>query len=350
MAHFDKLRTFLGAVRKYPTEEAQRSRFEDLGWPNVSVCNLWRLWSSYAFATPEERIALDRIEPFDEWEEFALFGCHYFLLVADSANTMSNSISLAAVPGTETKTPSGDPANSSSNPADSDPQLDLTFSEYPKSHGFRRFAAAMSTKGQDRARGRIGVFGGMGLTTRTDSWDEYGVDHVEFVAHKPRGSAVTPSSRMCHTITDMGDVSLLVGGRTSPDNASKECWLFHKWLSTWERVDDLPWPLYRHNATSMGNGYVLVSTGRIDSRIISEEYLVWNRRTGWVKCACDGQTPPPSYGAVFISTGLDSSEDRSSPRSGVLAGGMSINSCLEDDVWRWEVNGLFSHVNTPVFL
>ncbi|KAH6713629.1 hypothetical protein BKA61DRAFT_46079 [Leptodontidium sp. MPI-SDFR-AT-0119] len=343
MAHFDKLRTFLGAVRKYPTEEAQRSRFEDLGWPNVSVCNLWRLWSSYAFATPEERIALDRIEPFDEWEEFALFGCHYFLLVADSANSMSNSISLAAVPGTETKTPSGDPANSSSNPADSDPQLDLTFSEYPKSHGFRRFAAAMSTKGQDRARGRIGVFGGMGLTTRTDSWDEYGVDHVEFVAHKPRGSAVTPSSRMCHTITDMGDVSLLVGGRTSPDNASKECWLFHKWLSTWERVDDLPWPLYRHNATSMGNGYVLVSTGRIDSRIISEEYLVWNRRTGWVKCACDGQTPPPSYGAVFISTGLDSSEDRSSPRSGVLAGGMSINSCLEDDVWRWEVNGLFSH-------
>jgi tRNA wybutosine-synthesizing protein 4 len=39
-----------------------------------------------------------------------------------------------------------------------------------------------------------------------------------------------PSSRMCHTITDIGDEgALLVGGRTSPDNALADCWIFHKW-------------------------------------------------------------------------------------------------------------------------
>ncbi|KAG4439789.1 hypothetical protein IFR05_004720 [Cadophora sp. M221] len=341
MAHFDKLRTFLGAVRKYPTEEAQRRRFENLGWPKVSVCNLWQLWSSHAFATPEERIALDIIEPFDEWEEFALFGCHYFLLVADSTSSISNPARIETKPKTEPKATTSNSANCK-NTAGFSSRPDVTISKYPKAHGFRRFAAAMPTKGQDRNHDRIGVFGGMGLTTRTDSWDEYGVDQVEFGVHKSQGSAVTPSSRMCHTITDMGDISLLVGGRTSPDNASKECWLFHKWLSTWERIDDLPWPLYRHNATSMGHGYVLVSAGRIDSRTISETYLIWSRHTGWVKCGCDGQIPPPSYGSVFISTGLDSSEDLSSPKTGVFAGGMSINSCLVDNVWRWELNGLLS--------
>ncbi|PVH80226.1 LCM-domain-containing protein [Cadophora sp. DSE1049] len=339
MAHFDKLRTTLGAVRKYPTEEAQQCRFEGLGWSKVSVRNLWQLWSSPDFATAEERIALDRIEPFDEWEEFALFGCHYFLLVAGPTSGVAQLSSLANIPGPDTIEHSKNLVELS-DVAESGSRLKARFSEYPTNHGFRRFAAAMSTKGNGRSHGRKGVFGGMGLTTRTDSWDDYGVDQAEFQALKPQGSAVAPSSRMCHTITDSGDISLLVGGRTSPDNASRECWLFHKWLNTWERVDDLPFPLYRHQATSVGNGYVLISTGRIDSKTISKEYLVWSRHTGWMECGLEGTRPSPSHGAIFNSAGAESSKDISEPIYGVLAGGISIESCVVADVWRWELSGL----------
>ncbi|CZT04273.1 probable leucine carboxyl methyltransferase 2 [Rhynchosporium graminicola] len=335
MAHFGKLRTVLGAVQKYPTEKAQFSRFTGLGWPKVQVCNLWKLWNSPTFATPEERTALDQVEPFDEWEEFALFGCHYFLLVADSANMATRAVASSI--SESQRSNNLEKSTDSTLPARSGLQPELIFSEYPKNHGYKRFAASMPVKGPDHSRDMIGVFAGMGLNTRTDSMDKYSVDEIDFQVLNPRGPAVTPSSRMCHTITDMGDTSLLVGGRTSPDNASRECWLYHKWLSTWERLDDLPWPLYRHQATRLNSEYVLVSTGRIDSRTVSTDFLVWNRRKGWVRCSSENP-PRPSYGAVFFSNKIADVGDNSSSRRGFLAGGMSTSSSFLDDVWQWKLN------------
>src|SRR5437868_4653194 len=92
MAHFDKLQTPLRAVEKYSSTTDQLERFRRLGWPYISVCNLWKLWSSSHFASVSERKELDRIEPFDEWEEFALFGCHYFLLVADTVSVSTEAL------------------------------------------------------------------------------------------------------------------------------------------------------------------------------------------------------------------------------------------------------------------
>lgn len=338
MAHFDKLRTPLGAVRKYPTEDDQQARFYGLGWPNVSICNLWKLWGSTDFISAEERRSLDAIEPFDEWEEFALFGCHYFLLVANTGASLTG----VEACGNQRAPPESPPQTNAIL------QMHSTFSAYPKDQGFRRFAAPMPLKGPNRAQDRFGVFGGMGLTTRVDSYDEYSLEKTEPCTVSHHGSAMTPSSRMCHTMTDLGDCSLLVGGRTSPDNASKECWLFHKWLGTWERVDDLPWPLYRHRATFLGHGYVLVSPGRVDSRTIAPGYLVWHRRTGWVECAYPEEPgPPPSYGAVFFLSEAELSQNLECSRTGILAGGMSIDSCVLGDVWQWTLQGLSSEVVAP---
>ncbi|EKD12261.1 uncharacterized protein L3040_000269 [Drepanopeziza brunnea f. sp. 'multigermtubi'] len=343
MAHFDKLQTPLGAVKKYPTEYDQRGRFHGLGWPNVSICNLWKLWSSPKFISSEERRSLDTIEPFDEWEEFALFGSHYFLLVADKSNNDACTIWAEVQEEQEAFLA---PING----VGSGIEVKSVFSKYPKAHGYRRFAASMPLKGQDRSHDRIGVFGGMGLTTRTDSYDEYSTETIEPRTVNSHGSDTTPSSRMCHTMTDLGDISLLVGGRNSPDNASKECWLFHKWLNTWERVEDLPWPLYRHQATYLGHGFVLVSPGRIDSRTISESFIIWHRRTGWVECAYSGESRlPPSYGGVFFSSKAESLRDLKDDRYGFIAGGMSIDSCVLGDVWKWSLQGLSSKKPTISF-
>jgi tRNA wybutosine-synthesizing protein 4 len=153
--------------------------------------------------------------------------------------------------------------------------------------------------------------------------------------------SVQPSSRMCHTITDMGDLgSLLVGGRTSPDNGLIDCWIYHKWVGVWEPVDDLPYPLYRHQAVYLGNGCVLISTGRINSQQLSEEYLIWSRRHGWLKCHLGGQIPPKTYGAIFTTCC-----EPSGMTSGILVGGLSEDAVVQAVLWHWELDGLSSKVS-----
>jgi len=218
MAHFEKLQTPLRAVQKYPTTAAQSNRFASLGWSNISICNLWELWSSPHFATLSERKNLDLIEPFDEWEEFALFGCHYFLLVADTMSMPSKSLDFTSRPLADQPMCSGDAAES----------LQFVYQAYPKAQGHNRFAAAMQVG--NRPQDAIGVFGGMGQVTRVNSTDIYIADDVSSSSSFPISRGPIPSSRMCHTITDIDDErALLVGGRTSPDNGLKDCWLFHKW-------------------------------------------------------------------------------------------------------------------------
>ena len=222
MAHFDKLQTPLRAVQRYPTTADQCMRFRRLGWPIVSAINLWELWGSPHFASVADRKELNKIEPFDEWEEFALFGCHYFLLVADTISMRSGTLSpISKIGEIESKTQGS---------SEGSLPFQLSYEEYPRAQGCNRFAAAMQVNSQIRSRDGIAVFGGMGLVTRINTVDEYTTGEGLCVPFHPNEAPIVPSSRMCHTITDIGDEgAVLVGGRTSPDNALVDCWFFHKW-------------------------------------------------------------------------------------------------------------------------
>lgn len=338
MAHFSKLQTPLRAVQDYPTTLAQENRFKNLGWSKASARNLWELWNDSAFISPEERISLDVLEPFDEWEEFALFGCHYFLLVADNSATS---------PGCET----GEDPTLSSHTSTTwqgmtrSLEAEIRFSEYPKAQGYRRFAAALPLKGEKSVQDRVGNFAGMGLNTRINSYDVYGNEQSNDLLFNSHGTLVVPSSRMCHTITDIGDAgALLVGGRTSPDNALADCWIYHKWVDTWERVDDLPQPRYRHGAVNLGSGHVLISPGKKNSRDIDNDFYVWSRALGWTKCLQGpGEKPCPVYGATF--TIFEKQPDLSGSRCGLLAGGMSADAALVGEVWEWELQNISDQVS-----
>jgi tRNA wybutosine-synthesizing protein 4 len=339
MAHFTKLNTPLRAVQKYPTTLAQEERFKGLGWSRASARNLWHLWNDSDFIAPQERMLLDVLEPFDEWEEFALFGSHYFLLVANTS---------ATTPGFEF---SGEDPLSSDNSFSSrdyahSVKLDVSFSENPKTQGCRRFGAVLPLRGSNRSEDRVALFGGMGLHTRTNTYDVYSMHASGGILADSRAISAVPSSRMCHSITDIGDAgALLVGGRTSPDNAFADCWLYHKWLDTWERVDNLPVPTYRHGAVSLGQGYVLIAPGKTNSRNVSTDFYVWSRTLGWVKCLQGpGEKPIPSYGATF--TVSERSPRGSMSSCGMLAGGMSEGGLLLKDVWEWELCDLSSQVRT----
>jgi len=336
MAHFGpKLRTPLGAIHKYPTTDAQDQRFKSLGWSSAKARNLWELWSCSSFLTPEERVKLDAVEPFDEWEEFALFGCHYFLLVAD--NFKHRSGALVSCPG----------ANPASQVEINPLRAKLGYSENPKSQGLRRFAAPLKIRSPGFADDGIGNYAGMGLNSRTSSCDIYvpQLSAETSSINQTFSSGPTPSSRMCHSITDLGDAGqLLLGGRTSPDNALRDCWLYHKWTSSWERIDNLPQPRYRHSAVHLGHGCVLVSPGRKTSRDLAGDFFVWSRCHGWRVChISSSEAPCPTYGStfsIFENCSMDAF------RSGVIAGGISKEGIVVKDVWEWDLSNFTGEVSS----
>lgn len=222
MAHFDKLQTPLRAVQRYPSTKDQLERFRCLGWPAVSACNLWELWGSSHFASSSERKELNAVEPFDEWEEFALFGCHYVLLVANNGLSLPQTLDPISTIQEYQSVISRDSTSIS--------QLQLSYEGYPKGRGCNRFAATMQINHPVRSQNAVGVFGGMGLVTRINTIDVYSNNGTSSSSVNRNGTPTVPSSRMCHTITDIDDEgALLIGGRMSPNNALADCWFFHKW-------------------------------------------------------------------------------------------------------------------------
>ena len=331
MAHFNKLQTPLGAVEKYPTTSAQVRRFKTLGWQDVSARNLWDLWAASDFLTSDERVSLDAVEPFDEWEEFALFGCHYILLVADNiAGRLRRRIR--------------DLSASSSLSELRIVRAHVIYSENKNSGGNRKFASALPIRSPKGTHDRIGNFAGMGMKSRLASYDIYSTNEILDVTFDFSGSS-SPSSRMCHTITDLGDAgALLVGGRNSPDHALADSWMYYKWLKTWERIDDLPEARYRHTCVRLSDGSVLISPGRRDSRNIGQDFFLWNRQSGWVKVDfAAGEMPTPTYGATFTVFNDLAVSNRAVLGRGLIAGGISEDGVLLLEVWEWELQNSVTH-------
>ncbi|KAL9008231.1 MAG: hypothetical protein Q9180_009521, partial [Flavoplaca navasiana] len=82
MQHFANLGTPLRCVQRYPLLQDQETRFLRAGFHAVKARTLWNLWQDQSAVVSDLRLHLNKVEPFDEWEEFALFSSHYFVLEA----------------------------------------------------------------------------------------------------------------------------------------------------------------------------------------------------------------------------------------------------------------------------
>jgi tRNA wybutosine-synthesizing protein 4 len=67
LKHFAKLGTPLRSVLTYPGCHTQILRFQNAGYPQIELQNLWELWADPRFLSPTQRMSLDEVEPFDEW-------------------------------------------------------------------------------------------------------------------------------------------------------------------------------------------------------------------------------------------------------------------------------------------
>lgn len=319
--HFDKLQTPLRCVNVYPLLQDQQRRFVDGGWPLIAVRSLWDLWEDSRFLRPEQRIALNAVEPFDEWEEFALFASHYFLLVATKPSEPNINHGYIG-PYQRQLIEYSTEEDALRAVGKLRLSLTLRYQDNPNGRGRRRFGAVMKT-----ATRIVGHHGGLGTQTRLNSTDVYMDGEMNNVTWN--NPPVSVAARMCHTITQLNKEDyLLAGGRTSPGNALADCWLRRS--QSWERVDDLPLPRYRHCATqvSIGNGgsSILVSGGKNSVGTVLADYVIWRTGSGWQTVRVTGDAPRPRFGATMIAINRT---------SGILVGGMTEDGVILSECWRW---------------
>ncbi|KAH6847965.1 hypothetical protein B0I37DRAFT_431903 [Chaetomium sp. MPI-CAGE-AT-0009] len=320
LGHFDKLNTQLKSVSTYPSVTDQHARFSSRGWDSVNVWTLWQAWADETFLSKSERLQLDEIEQFDEWEEFALFGSHYCVV---HARTGSGSAAVLA--------PSV-PSNSEQLPTQS---VGMRFDECPGVRGQRRFAAAMRLSRDERdetAQSVLNVLG-LGTKSRLQSCDLFRLgtfEDEEAITFHEGG----PTTRMCHSLTDLGGGEvLLAGGRGSPSAPLADCWLFNKDTKTWKQTHGLPIALYRHSVAPLGrSGTALLIGGRGATEAFGG-CLLYHPVAGWVNCEIVGEKPASVYGAVLSSRG----DSPTGIFSGVYAGGLK-DALVSDQILSWEAD------------
>lgn len=330
LAHFQKLRTPLHTIG---TMDAMKQRFVAAAWPETAIesHSLWELWSEPTILSPEQRRMLEAIEPFDEWEEFALFASHYFLLVAERKADQDYTFkpyrhSLAA-------RASMMPSPVSSTGSDLEPENMLHVQEFPGSQVPRRFAALVPPPSRGQDGDAVGLHGGLGTQERLEDCDTYSwFETAQHIDGPPLRSGL-----MCHTVTRLGGTNncILVGGRTSPDRALADCWL--RTDSIWAKVQSLPEGRYRHCAVPVRlptdprpAHTVLVYGGRTGEGQVLDEWLLWSGESGWQNLRVVGDHPCARFGAAMIT-------DQKEGISGVIVGGMTSAGRVLNDFWHWNL-------------
>ncbi|KAI1278666.1 leucine carboxyl methyltransferase [Xylaria sp. FL0933] len=324
LSHFEKLKTPLKSVFEYPHLKAQYTRFSRLGWSHVETDSLWQVWTNDEWISASERRALDLVEPFDEWEEFALFTSHYCVVMARNFDPRAHS-------------------SDKSTPADcSHQQLspELLFRAYSGTHGKRRFGAAIQMYGELGEPLFANAFG-LGTNNRLKSCDIYSFDSA---AVDMRVHSAGPSSRVCHAIVDLGHFgSLLAGGRASPSSAMRDCWHFSLEHNKWSPADELPVPLYRHSMSRLGrSSMTLLIGGRSDSSTIFTGCLLHKPGSGWIECSISGSGYQPAFGASLVGFEKHhiTQDDSGFPTicfDGILAGGLLGDGTIARQFLRWSL-------------
>ncbi|ROT34949.1 LCM-domain-containing protein [Sodiomyces alkalinus F11] len=327
LKHFDKLKTPLRSVLQYPTVHSQEERFVSRGWSDVQSWTLWEAWSDGQFMSSAERKSLDHVEPFDEWEELSLFASHYIVVLARTKTP-----SEETEESTRRCRPNSSPSSSSGVPP---LPATMTFRDYPSGRGQRRFAAAMLT---EDLYGQSLIYNvmGQGPRSRLGSCDIHGAAGGSAQQPLLPGPQLGgPSARVCHTLTDLGALGvLLVGGRTSPAAALQDCWLYKKVVNRWERVHDLPVPLFRHSVLRLGSSALaLLAGGKTNHHSASSHFYLYHPENGWVRCRVQGVLPA-LFGLVL--TELPNSEPGS--YRGLLYGGMLEDGILNEQAYTWKLD------------
>ncbi|WPJ64437.1 hypothetical protein SMAC4_04141 [Sordaria macrospora] len=354
LSHFHKLNTPIKSVDVYPTVASQVERFRSRGWGgddggDVRVWTLWEAWADEedTFVNAAERCRLEEVEPFDEWEEFALFASHYCVVRARTVARGEGQGQTEKERGIPNGRELGLPVE----------KVKVRWDDVPGQRGQRRFAAGAvlpSSSSSEKKEEKLLNVMGLGTKSRLQNCDVYGSKNADVDGTEEEKTAMPftfreggPSTRMCHTLTDRGNAQLLVGGRASPSTPLKDCWLLEKsngnegeWA--WKRTHDLPIPLYRHSVTRLGKTDLALLAGGRGIADIFPDWLLYEPKLGWIRCELAGDVKPISvYGATLTCL-----RQEQASFSGVFAGGLSDDGLIADQLLAWNLD--LSNSSKPV--
>ncbi|KAL8870548.1 MAG: hypothetical protein Q9174_003437 [Haloplaca sp. 1 TL-2023] len=326
LQHFQKFNTPLHSVEKYPLMTDQESRFLSAGYHSACARTLWDLWQDPSVVAPSTRLGLNKIEPFDEWEAFALFCSHYFVLEAVRTTDVQQSYIIPKADFTFQVSNTELGANFSRQCAVNQ-KTELTVSSLRDCGRHRTFGAMLAS-----SNNTVCFHGGYGYEGRLQDTNGYWLTGFEPQGERIPGPPTSIAARLCHTITAFEDRKcLLVGGRKSPDTPLNGCWL--RSGTNWRAVSNLPLPLYRHCATAVGYGRedagVLVFGGRTTGGVASNKWLLWQEKNGWIELSPPLKELTPRFGASMATTGL---------RTGILLGGMTDEGIFCHEIWAWSIS------------
>ncbi|KIV81096.1 hypothetical protein, variant 2 [Exophiala sideris] len=324
-SYYAKQGTPLRSNFKYCGRHTHTQRLVEAGFTQIEYQNLWELWSDPRFLSPSQRMFLDHVEPFDEWEEFALFASHYALVVAHNREDHV----LPEINPSRRNSDASDESNISARTSSpNNPDSQLTAFHYYKAPGNlceRHHGSAYPIPGQTA----IAIYGGQGPEScRATS----AVCRPRYL--KEETPTVLPpevAARCCHMCTPMsnGDI-MLVGGRASPSHPLRDCWLQKG--DTWHRIHDLPEPRYRCRIVSVtlpDNVFGAVCLGgKTGPSNVATDILLWEPSNGWRVLPSLRNHPVPRFGPNFIRLGFN---------HGLLFGGMRQDGVVCQDVWRWKL-------------
>lgn len=288
--HFQSYGSPLNSVELYPKLDDQIARFKTRGWRSVRARDLTQFWAKEV--TDEQKAFVSSVEDFDEWEEFIIFGQHYFIL--DAVNERQGSDE----PHEDRRV--HEDAGRASYVVD---QTQLPLEDFN-----RKFGGGCLYNEKT-----VMLHGGMG---------DFRKDSCVLLSAEENSNEIAEKvpARMCHTTTRLntGEI-LLVGGRTGPSKPLADCWVLRD--STWERVQDMPGARYRHAAVALPNGDALIYGGKTSG---TSPWLLWNKEKGWKQIGCDDLP-------CRMSPAFDWNQQKN---FGLLVGGMEESGIIMNDAFK----------------
>ncbi|OAL25807.1 hypothetical protein AYO20_10362 [Fonsecaea nubica] len=324
--HYTGLGTPLKSIFQYPDDRSQIQRFSNASFTQIDYQSLWELWADPRFLSPSQRMELDHVEPFDDWEEFALWASHYCLVIAQNGGHPVLPGKLIKSRANSVSSEASDISARTSSPCNPDSEhFAYRYYNDPGELCQRHHGSAYPIPDQDA----VAIFGGAGskscLSTSAVCRPRHLNDETPIVLPPEVGA------RCCHVITALnnGD-NILVGGRLSPTQPLKDCWLQKG--NIWYRIHDLPEGRYRHRlapVTLPDNVFgAICFGGKVNPTKVATDVLLWEPNKGWRELRLFGKEPKPRFGPNFICLGFN---------HGLLFGGMRQDGVICQGIWRWRL-------------
>jgi tRNA wybutosine-synthesizing protein 4 len=325
---YQKGQTPLRTIHTYPTTGAQYQRFKDHGWEKISTWDLWEIWTRDDFTDSVERAAIDKAEPFDEWEDLILLARHSFVLSASDRVRHDEVSGVKCAPAVKLREASCIRAARQS------------LAKNPR-RKFGGLVCDTTAEGAELAMHMLGE----SSTGLSDNYDALTFSSGSITARLPTSG---PSPRSCFTVTDLDHAGVIVvGGKSTAINKPlSDCWIYHRGPSPyWKKTWDLPNGIYRHSAIRLGRSSMVLVMGGKSARGVSSECFVFHPDKGWHRCVIDSTHVPSLFGASTWQTQLDG-PIRVGNFQGVLCGGLNAATKPNLDMFRWHLDTTTSEVGT----